>query len=145
MKRILSLLGIMLLLPSVVLGGFASNRLVEIFWDEQEARGNLSATRFSDNPVEQIGCAVSYYEQGGGEIYSYAVCKAVLGEEEQIICYTENVELVDKIAGLNHYSWLTFSWEWDEALEYNKCTVFRFSTYSHHIPEFVLKKAGKNK
>ena len=145
MKRILSLLAIMLLLPSVVLGGFASNRLVEIFWDEQTARGNLSATRFSDNPVEEIGCGVSYFEQGGGEIYSYAYCRAVLGEEEQITCRTWNVELVDKIAGLNHYSWLSFGWEWDEALESNKCTFFRFSTRSQWIPEFVLKKADKNK
>ena len=139
------LVAIMLLAPSVVLGGFASNGLVQIDWDAQEATGILSAARFSDNPDEQIGCAANYWELGDGGLYSNAACRAVLGEEEQITCYTENVELVDKIAGLNHYSWLSFSWEWDEALGYNKCTVFRFSTRSHHIPEFVLKKIGKNK
>ena len=140
MKRIQSLLVIMLLLPSVVLGGFASNGLVQIDWEAQEASGILSAARFSDNPDEQIGCAANYWEQGDGEIYSYAACNAVLGEEERITCFTENVELVNKIAGLNHYSWLLFRWEWDEALEYNKCIVFRFSTRSHHIPELDLKK-----
>jgi hypothetical protein len=103
MKRFQFLVTIILLAPSVVIAGFASNSLVEIDWDAQMAKGVLSAARFSENPDEYIGCSANYWEVSDGEIYSWASCAAGLGAEERITCRTENPKLVDKIAQLNHW------------------------------------------
>lgn len=130
-----------LLMSSLVFAGFAGDVPVEIDWDAQTASGLPVTARFSDNPDERIGCGVHHTLLEGGGLYSYAFCQATIDLENRISCFTEHVELVDKIAEYQHYSFLRFSWAWNDELSYNECIYFNFTTQSHHIPEGLRKKS----
>jgi hypothetical protein len=49
--------------------------------------------------------------------------------ETSVLCIALDAELIDKIADLNHYSYVVFGWD-----ENGECTHFGFSTQSGQIP-----------
>ncbi len=94
----------------------------------QFAAGLLTSARFSDDPEEGIGCGVRHHLIDG-EFVSWAFCQASKSPDIYTVCITENAELIDKIAGLNHYSYVMFRWD-----DNDECTYFGFSTQSFQIP-----------
>ena len=107
---------------------------VEINFEEQFARGLMPTVRFSEDPEAFIGCGVRH-TLVDGVIESWAWCQASKSPEIQIICHSFNAELIDKIASLNHYSFVVFGWD-DDFI----CDHFGFSTQSGQIPSIKEMK-----
>ena len=131
------------LVPSIAHAGVASQMNVTIDFEEKIAEGIMKTARFSSNQDELIGCGVRYYLNEDLVIdFSWAFCQARLSYEPGIYvsCYTENPELIDKIAALNSYTYVVFQWN-----DNGDCTHFGFSTQSMHIPEKVGEKPKKPK
>ena len=125
----------MLLAPCMVIAGTVAQVNVEIDLEEMSARGSLTTARFSDDPQELIGCGVRHTLEEGGGLDSWAFCQARVSPDNFVLCLTYNPEMIDKIAGLNSYSYVEFKWDED-----GECTHFGFSTQSLQIPENVGKK-----
>ena len=119
-----------MLVSSMVFAG-ATNDLskwgVEINFEEQTAGGLMPAARFSEEPVEWIGCGVRH-TLVDGVLDSWAWCTATENPETSVHCIALDAELIDKIADLNHYSYVVFGWD-----ESGECTYFGFSTQSGQI------------
>ena len=120
-----------LLLPSMVHSGRAIDSNVVIDLVERTAQGILTTARFSEDPEEFIGCGVRYTVTPTG-LSSFGACQANVSPDNFVFCVTTDPELVDKIAGLNHYSFVDFRWD-----ENDECIFFGFSTQSFNIPENV--------
>ena len=131
MKTLLRFLAAgMLLVSSVAYAGFSfvGQFGVEINSDDQWARGITTTARFSDDPEEHIGCGVRH-TLIDGVLDSWGFCQASISPDIYVNCIALNAELIDKIAGLNSFSFVEFNWD-----ENGECTHFGFSTQSGHIP-----------
>lgn len=124
------LMSVMLIVCSLSFAGMSMVGVgfVEIDFENRLAKGHLTTARFSDNSDEFIGCAVSHRVVEGG-LDSWAFCQAQTSSGDYMFCFTENDKLIDKIADLNHHSYLFFWWDESEV-----CTRVRFSTQSFQIP-----------
>jgi hypothetical protein len=108
------------------IGGYG----VVIDSEEQTAGGLMGTARFSDVPEEFIGCGVRHTLVDGA-LDSWGWCIATKDSETSVRCKALDPELIDKMADLNHYSYVVFGWD-----DNGECTHFGFSTQSGQIPGF---------
>ena len=101
------------------------------------ATGDLFSARFADNDFEVIGCGVRRYDDGVDGVYAYIFCQAANEvsvnadpENGSKICYSENPALIEALASLNDYSYITFAWDAE-----GTCTAIGNSTNSFYLPE----------
>ena len=106
---------------------------VEVDLGNQNAQGDMVTARFSDNDVEYIGCGVRTFE--GAPSFSFGFCQAGDADGNEVLCFSQNPDLLDAIKAISDYSFITFSW--DSGLV---CTRIGNSTQSWYIPELKLKK-----
>ncbi len=114
---------------------------VTIDMDAKTATGNLTGARFSDNEFESIGCGVREIAPTDGSTgFSWGFCQARVEEDNNVVCFTQNPVLLDKMAAMNDYSYVVF--RWDDNIQ---CEYIGFSTQSQYIPEYKDKKDKKDK
>ncbi len=130
---------IMALMPITLWAGLTQPAPVTIDEENRIAQGDMVTARFSDNDQELIGCGVRKFSTGEDTILPFAFCQARIAEDVNIICNTQNPELVNAIDSISDYSFVTFSWN-----EENECTRIGNSTQSFYIPNFKLKKVKKD-
>ncbi len=119
-----------LLVSTVAFAGlsYVGTHNVDINQEDRYATGLLASARFSDDPEEGIGCGVRH-RLIDGELNSWGFCQASISPDIYVNCITYNADLIDKMAGLNHYSYVRFEWD-----DNGECTYFNFSTQSFQIP-----------
>ena len=129
MKFIHMLMAGTLLVSTVAFAGVSNvgDSGIQINLEERVALGLLPSARFSDDPEEHIGCGVRH-PLIDGELDSWGFCQASISPDIYVSCITFNAELIDKIADLNHYSFVRFEWDIN-----GECTYFSFSTKSGQI------------
>jgi len=121
------------LLSSFAVAGYVQPQSVTVTLNGDgsgSAIGDMVTARFSDNDVEVIGCGTRAYDDGAGGIYRWGFCQATDALEQQVICNTENPDLLDIMASTSDYSFITFSWDAGGI-----CNHIGFSTQSFYIPE----------
>ena len=90
-----------------------------------EARGSMSAARFSANDVEYTGCRLR------GAFGSVQVhCAAQDANEVLASCFSFDPTHVEAVQAITTYSWLFFSFDSDGV-----CQSVFVSTRSFHIPD----------
>ncbi len=107
---------------------------VVIDTDNRSAQGDMVTARFSDNENELIGCGQRTLLTGGEPI-SWAFCQARTTEDDLIICFTQDENLLKQMRTINSYSFVTFRWD-----ENGDCSYVGFSTQSMYIPNQKLTK-----
>ena len=131
MKLIQMLMAGTMLVSTVAIAGlsYVGTANVDINLEDGYATGLLSTARFSDDPEEGIGCGVRH-RLIDGELNSWGFCQASISPDIYVNCITFNTDLIDKMAGLNHYSYVRFEWD-----DNGECSYFNFSTQSFQIPD----------
>lgn len=100
------------------------------------ALGDQVSARYSTNLTEYIGCGVRKISDGLGGYVTFGFCQARDAAGEEILCNTEDAELLDIISSSGDYGFITFSW--DPAT--TECRRIGFSNQSFYLP----KKLDRN-
>lgn len=141
-KKSFWILPAMLLLSISVYAGYTAPVPVEIDFDSQYARGDMSTARHSDNELEHIGCGIRVGETGVDDEVAYSgFCQARLAEDSNVVCFTTNKNLLNAIKAISDHSFVTFSWS-DDGTGNLTCTRIGNSTQSFYLP--LNKDAKKN-
>ena len=136
MKKIW-ILPALLLITITAQAGLVQPAPVVIDFDNNFASGDLISARNSENEFELIGCGIRAIEFGGGDVFQRGFCQARLAEgtvEEpgNVVCFTENVALMEGINILSDSSFVTFSWT-DDGTGALTCTRIGSSTQSFYL------------
>lgn len=99
------------------------------------AQGDQVSARYSTNLTEFIGCGVRKVVTAGGYV-TFGFCQATDAAGENIVCNTQDAELLDIISSSGDYGFITFSW--DPAT--TECRRIGFSNQSFYLP----KKLDRN-
>lgn len=124
---------------TMVLGGAANHGDMLLDLDGKVAWGNMVSVRYTKNGNELIGCGVRSFDNGDGTAWSFGFCQAADADDNYVICYTQQPELLDAIRGSADFSFLVFSWDGvldpDFGSENGTCTHIGFSTQSFYLPK----------
>ncbi|MEP5764386.1 MAG: hypothetical protein ABJ308_07320 [Halieaceae bacterium] len=134
---------------TTVLGGLAQPSNLVIDLDNNFAFGDQVTTRYSKNDTEFIGCGIRSFDNGDDGTFSFGFCQAGDVDENYVICYTTNTDLLDAIRGGSDFSYLQFGWNGESDPEFGEenngtCTQIGFSTQSFYLPG-GLKSNDKSK
>ena len=130
MKQVISTAAL-LLGSAAAMAGLVQPAPVEITTNEDGsgyAWGDLVTARYSDNDVEVIGCGVRRSD-AGDEFTLLAFCQATTADNVRVACFTDDSRLIESLAALNVYSYVSFSWDADLV-----CTSISTSTNSFYLP-----------
>jgi len=116
-------------LSGTAVAGKYNENLVEIFAEDMMAYGSMTAARFSKNKDELIGCGTRTFTFEDGTSYEWGFCQASLAEEENVMCSTEDANLIRQINSVTDNSYIVFQWN-----EEGQCTHVGHSTQSFYIP-----------
>lgn len=95
------------------------------------ATGDQVTARYSKNNVEFIGCGMRKVATGAGTaVFNFGFCQATDAAGVNILCNTDNPELLDAIASSGDFGFITFSWDEDLI-----CTRIGFSNQSFYLPK----------
>lgn len=116
------------LLSSVAFAGFVQPAPVIVDTTARTATGDQVTARYSKNDVEFIGCGMRTTRTGAG-IFTFGFCQATDAAGTNILCSTEDAELLDAISSSAAFSFITFSWN-----AADECTRIGFSNQSFYLP-----------
>jgi hypothetical protein len=94
--------------------------------------------RTADNDVEFIGCGTRVVDVGG-DPFLFGFCQAQDADENKIVCFTQNQDLLDAMKSPSDFSFITFSWV-DDGSGGIECIRIGFSTQSIYLPNFKIQK-----
>ena len=117
------------LASSLAFAGKYTEALVLIDTVEKTAMGSTTAARFSENENELIGCGTRTFAFGDGTAFNWGFCQASLAEEENVLCFTEDANLIEQINSVSDNAFITFRWD-----DNGECTYVGHSTQSFYIP-----------
>lgn len=124
------------LLSAIVSGNLLAGAVqpyipVEVDMLNGYASGNMLAARTSKNDVEHIGCAVTINEDDS----AIGLCNAQDPDGNAITCRFVNSEaLTGAVLGISDYSFISFTWEYDDNWAWEGCTSIRVSNRSFYLP-----------
>ena len=101
------------------------------------ASGDMISAANSNNKFEFIGCGIRAFDDNAGGAFQTGFCQAGLEEGAPVLCFTENVALMEGINIISDSSFITFSWD-DDGSGNLTCNRIGSSTQS-----FYLKKLKK--
>jgi hypothetical protein len=130
MKQMISIVGL-LLGSAAAMAGRVQPAPVEVTMNEDGsgyAWGDLVTARYSENDFEVIGCGVRRFADGD-DVTLLGFCQATSADNVRVACFTDDPRLIDSLASLNVYSYISFSWDADQA-----CTSIGNSTNSFYLP-----------
>ena len=93
------------------------------------ATGEMAAARYSKNTVEFLGCGVRNIYTVDGSAVRFGFCQAMTADSVNGICSTEDPFLIEALASISDYSFITFTWN-----AAGFCTAIGNSTQSFHLP-----------
>ena len=123
-------------MPLASIAGMVQPRKVVVDLVALTADGDMLTSRTDGTKNTFIGCGLRKIEDGAGGILNFGFCQAEDAEEEKIICFTQNPDLLDAIDAISDSSYVTFSWELDEEKNAN-CTRIGVSTQSFYLGKHV--------
>ncbi len=98
-------------------------------------QGVMSAVRFTDDDVQQIGCSVAVFQGGVPRVQ----CIARDIDENLYICRSFDPALIEAAKAISPYSFILFDFDGSAT-----CTTLLTATRSQHIPDSSSEK-GKTK
>ncbi len=110
--------------------------------DNMFAQGNQVTARFADNDTDLIGCGVRVFDDGISQ-FSFGFCQATDSDEENIVCFTQNPNLLETMRANSDFAFITFNWQ-DDGFGGFECTRVGFSTQSFYIPDFELNDSDED-
>jgi hypothetical protein len=131
-KQHLTAIGALILLSSSAMAGLYQPAPIDIVTNADgsgSARGDMVTARFTKNNVEYLGCGVRTFSDGAGGVLSFAFCQASTAAGVIGFCSTEDPRLIESLAAISDYSFITFSWGADGV-----CTQIGTSTQSLYLP-----------
>jgi hypothetical protein len=93
------------------------------------ATGDMASARFSKDLVAFIGCGVRRIYTVDGSFVVFGFCQARTSAGVNGICSSEDPALVESLAAISDYSFITFTWN-----AAGSCTAIGNSTQSVYIP-----------
>ena len=118
--------------------GAVQPQVVEVDLANEYAHGDQWTARNEPNEEVYIGCGMRTYDDGAGGSFSYGFCQAVDTKGNEVHCSTENPGLIDAIAAIDSFSYITFRWKKvaDSSGEsYLQCQYIGSSTQSFYLPK----------
>jgi hypothetical protein len=116
-------------IASAAVAGYVQPAPVMVDLTARIAQGDTVTARYSKNKVEFIGCGIRKQATPGG-VFTFGFCQARDAAGVQIICNSQNAELLDAISSSADFGFILFSWNED-----NECTRIGFSNQSFYLPE----------
>lgn len=103
------------------------------------AQGDQWTARNDADGDVYIGCGVRYLDDGAGGVFAFGFCQAEDSDGDVAFCNSENAELLAAIGGISDFSFITFSWELNDAGD-AVCNRIGHSTQSFYLPEFRTRR-----
>ena len=126
----------MTLMTGVAFGGLTQPAPVMIDFDFKFAQGDMWTARSAPDDVSFIGCGFRNFDDGI-KACSFGFCQAGDSADNQIVCFTQDTDLIDSMRATSDYSFITFNWQGDN--DNAECTRVGFSTQSFYLPDFATK------
>lgn len=114
---------------TTAMAGRVQPAIVDVDLVGMVASGDMATARYSKNETELIGCGIRVAEDGAGGIFTFGFCQAEDRDAEEIICMTQNADLLKAIESSGEYGFITFSWDRN-----TDCTRIGFSNQSFYLP-----------
>jgi hypothetical protein len=137
--RYVSISAILAIFSSIAVAGFVQPAVVLVDLDNKFAQGDMWTARTANNDVEYIGCGTRVTEDGVGGTFLFGFCQAGDADGNEIVCFTQNQDLLDAMKSTSDFSFITFSWV-DDGLDGFECVRIGFSTQSFYLPNFKIQK-----
>lgn len=135
--------GILTLMAGIASAGLVISRPVVIDLDNRTATGDQQTARIADNDVEYIGCGIKVFDDGVNPIFSFGFCQAGDGNGQEILCFSQNTDLLDAMKGTSAFAWIRFSWRDSENFpNATECSSIQFSTQSFYLPDRRVTPPG---
>jgi len=125
-------------LAGIASAGYIGSEAVVVDLEDRLAYGDQLTARNSKNHVEMIGCGIRVFDNGV-DSWSWGFCKAVDSAEVEIVCTTENANLLDAMKATSAFALIMFEWQ-DDGEGGAVCTTIGFSTQSFYLPNFTIKE-----
>ncbi len=124
---------VLTLLAGAAYAGFEQPVPVVVDSDNLTAFGDQLTARTSDDDVSLIGCGTRNFDDGFGFSFRFGFCQATDTDGNNVICTTQNPNLIDEMRANSSYSFITFSWD-DDGFGNLTCNRVGFSTQSFYLP-----------
>jgi hypothetical protein len=124
---------------STALAGFTQPAPVAVDGADQLASGDMATSRYTKGQTF-IGCGVRSVVTPTG-VVSFGFCQARDAEGDEIICFTENAELLNVMRATSAFAFIVFAWTEGEEGE-AECTRIGFSTQSFYLPKGLDANKG---
>ncbi len=124
---------VLTLLAGAAYAGFVQSLPVVVDLDNQTAFGDQLGARTANDDVSLIGCGTRNFDDGLGFSFRFGFCQATDTDGNNVICTTQNPNLIDEMRANSSYSFITFSWD-DDGFGNLTCNRVGFSTQSFYLP-----------
>jgi hypothetical protein len=122
--------------------GFAQPAPVDVDLTVGLAQGDQLTARADADPDVFIGCGTRTIRTGGGTLVRTGFCQARDAADEQVVCFTQDADLLDAMRALSDFAFITFSFVDDGAGGF-ECRRVGSSTQSFYLIDFEALKAKK--
>lgn len=129
----------LVLSSSTALAGFTQPAPVAVDVAERLATGDMATSRYTKGET-LIGCGVRAVVTPAG-VVTFGFCQARDAEGDEIVCFTENPELLNVMKATSAFAFIVFSWTESEEGE-AECRRIGFSTQSFYLPKGLKANKG---
>lgn len=128
---------VLILFAGASFAGLSREVPVEIDYAEGLARGSQITAKTSANDVEYIGCGTRRFSDAGNS-FRLGFCQAGDANGNEIVCFTQDPDLIDEMRANSTYGFILFRWR-DDGQGGAMCTNVGFSNQSIYLPEKKVK------
>lgn len=122
--------------------GFAQPAPVDVDLTAGVALGDQLSARMDADPDVFIGCGTRTTRTGGGSLIRTGFCQARDAADDQVLCFTQDDDLLDAIQATSDFAFITFSFVDDGAGGF-ECRRVGTSTQSFYLFDFGSLKTKK--
>lgn len=133
---------IAVVLAAPAYAGFAQPAPVDVDLAGGVALGDQLSARMDADPDVFIGCGTRTIRTGGGTLVRTGFCQARDAADDQVLCFTQDADLLDAMQATTDYAFITFSFVDDGAGGF-ECRRIGHSTQSFYLFDFSTLKAKK--
>lgn len=142
LKKLATGAAVVAALAASAYAGFAQPAPVDVDLTVGLAQGDQLTARFDADPDVFIGCGTRTIRTGGGTLVRTGFCQARDAADEQVVCFTQDTDLLDAMRALSDFAFITFSFVDDGAGGF-ECRRVGSSTQSFYLFDFEALKAKK--
>jgi len=142
MRNYLAIAGALAVAMGSAYAGFAQPAPVDVDLTAGLAQGDQLSARLDADPDVFIGCGTRTIRTGGGTLVRTGFCQARDAADDQVLCFTQDADLLDAMQAASDFAFITFSFVDDGAGGF-ECRRVGSSTQSFYLFDYNSLKPKK--